>query len=189
MARDATRRRALEAMADAVGERGYADTTVSDVLQRARMSRRTFYELFDNREACFLAAYDEGRRETLARIEHAPAAHAPWPEHMTAVLQSVLDHFAESPGFARLLVVEPASVGQPGLQRHESTMRELSDRLAVSHPAAAQLAPDELRLRCEASVGALHRVVHARIAAGRVRELPELAPQLAGLVRELAPVA
>jgi AcrR family transcriptional regulator len=49
--REANRHRALAAMADAVGERGYPETTVRDVLERARMSRRTFYQLFDNREA------------------------------------------------------------------------------------------------------------------------------------------
>ena len=52
-------------MAEAVGERGYTETTVRDVLERARMSRRTFYELFDNREECFLAAYDQARSELM----------------------------------------------------------------------------------------------------------------------------
>lgn len=186
--REVARRRALAAMAEAVGERGYADTTVRDVLVRARMSRRTFYELFDNREQCFLAAYDEARRDLLDQLDRTRRPDESWPEHATAVLHELLEFLASCPDIARLLVVEPVSAGAPGLERHERTMGELADRLAASFAPA--LEPDEgeqLRLRSEATVGALHRVIHARIVAGRARELPALAPALMSVMGELAP--
>jgi AcrR family transcriptional regulator len=185
--REANRRRALAAMTEVVGERGYPETTVRDVLERARMSRRTFYELFDNREHCFLAAYEDARTEALAWVDGAHQPAEPFPQHVTRVLTRVLERLAARPDFARLLLVEPVAVGASGLERHERTMRELAERLARSRPATASgLRPDELRLRCEASIGAVHRVVAARIASGRARDLPGLAAELGRLVRTLA---
>jgi AcrR family transcriptional regulator len=185
---EANRRRALAAMAEAVGEQGYPETTVRDVLQRARMSRRTFYELFDNREQCFLAAYDQAREEALARLDGAERPESGC-RHLTTVLKELFEYLAARPHFARLLVVEPVAAGAPGLERHERTMRELADRLARSRPRTSDgLGSDELLLRCEASVGAVHRVVAARIVQGRAGDLPSLAMELGGLVRSLAAV-
>ena len=188
--REAARRRALAAMASAVGERGYNDTTVRDVLVRARMSRRTFYELFDNREQCFLAAYDAARQELMEQLERHRPPGEPWSDHARAVLVTALGFLARGPDVARLLVVEVVSAGTRGLERHEGTMRELADRLAESftNDEHAQ-AGDDLRLRCEATVGALHRVVHSRIVEGRARELPDLAPDLMDVMGGLAPAS
>jgi AcrR family transcriptional regulator len=184
--RETNRRRAVAAMTEVVGEQGYPETTVRDVLERARMSRRTFYELFDNREHCFLAAYEQARGETLAFLDREQEPDEPFAQHLKHVLTRVLEQFAARPDSARLLLVEPPAAGQSGLERHERTMRGLAERLARSRPEAApSLAPDELQLRCEASVGAVHRVVSARILEGRTRDLPDLAGELVPLVRAL----
>jgi AcrR family transcriptional regulator len=188
--REANRHRAFAAMADAVGERGYPETTVRDVLERARMSRRTFYQLFDNLEACFLETYDHARSEALAWLDPEDGPDEPCPPQLTSVLADVLEYLATKPGFARVLVVEPVAAGPLGVERHEQTMREIAQRLAESSgPDGSGLGPEQLRLRCEASVGAVHRVMAARIVEGRARDLPGLASELAGLVRSLAPAA
>jgi AcrR family transcriptional regulator len=175
-------------MAAAVGERGYPDTTVGDVLQRARMSRRTFYQLFDNREHCFLDAYDQAWEEALARLD-GNGRHESYGEHITAVLEAFLEYLAARPDFARLLVVEPLAAGAPGLERHERSMRELAQRLERSGREQSPDVPgEEVRLRCEATVGAVHRVVAARILEGRARELPTLAGELGMVVQTLAMV-
>jgi AcrR family transcriptional regulator len=185
--RETNRRRALAAMTEVVAERGYPETTVRDVLERARMSRRTFYELFDNREECFLAAYEEARVEALSWMDRVPETEGTFPQHLTEVLTGMLERLAARPDFARLLLVELPAVGPPGIERHEQTMRELAERLADSlRTAGPKLRPDELRLRCEASVGAVHRVVSARVVEGRARDLPGMAGELVGLVRALA---
>jgi AcrR family transcriptional regulator len=187
---EANRERALAAMAEAVGEQGYPETTVRDVLERARMSRRTFYQLFDNREECFLATYDHARSQALAWLDPGDGPDEPCPPQLTSVLADVLEYLATKPGYARVLVVEPVAAGPLGVERHERTMRELAQRLAESSgPDGSGLGPDQLRLRCEASVGAVHRVLAARIVEGRARDLPALASELAGLVRSLAPAA
>jgi AcrR family transcriptional regulator len=168
------RARAIDAIATAVDEHGYAQTTVRHVLELSGMSRRTFYEVFDNLEECFLAAYDAARDATLARFG-TPAG----PEHMEDALQAVLEHLAAHPGFARLLVVEPVVAGPRGLRRHEATMRQLTQRL--SHLRPGDLDGDD-DLAIEAGIGAVHRVVQARILQGRADELPRLAAPLAALL-------
>ena len=185
---EANRHRALAAMADAVGEQGYPETTVRDVLERARMSRRTFYQLFDNREDCFLATYDHARSEALAAwLGDGNRPGEPCPRPFASLLTDILHYLATKPDFARVLIVEPAAAGALGVERHERTMLELAEGLARSRgPDAAELGPDELRLRCEASVGAVHRVLAARIVQGRASDLPGMAGELAGLVRALA---
>src|SRR5258707_2850574 len=75
---ESQRGRMLEAMALAVAEKGYAATAVADVIARAGVSRKTFYEHFANREACFLAAYDAGVEALLAAIDEAIAAAPDW---------------------------------------------------------------------------------------------------------------
>jgi AcrR family transcriptional regulator len=187
---EANRGRALAAMAEAVGERGYPETTVRDVLERARMSRRTFYQLFDNREECFLATYDHARSEALAWLDDGHGHETSCAPHLTSVLADVLEYLATKPDFARVLVVEPVAAGPLGVARHERTMHELTELLARSSSRnGSGLGADELRLRCEASIGAIHRVMSARIVEGRARDLPGLASELAGLVRVLGAAA
>src|SRR5262245_1468147 len=181
--REALRLRAVMAMADAVEEHGYANTTVSDVLMRAGMSSRTFYEVFDNREQCFLAAYDRARSSALARMGRDCNPQETWSDAVQAILAGLLGYMASHPELARLLVVEPAAAGPAGLERHERTMRAITERLVSSRASAGD---DGLRLRCEATVGAVHRILHARLVDGRAGELPELAPELTTVVRELA---
>ena len=187
---EANRERALAAMAEAVGEQGYPETTVRDVLERARMSRRTFYQLFDNREECFLATYDHARSEALASLEDGEGQDASCASRLPSVLADMLRYLATKPDFARVLVVEPVAAGPLGVARHERTMAELAELLVRSSGRdGSGLGPDQLRLRCEASVGAIHRVMAARILEGRASDLPGLASELAGFVRALAVAA
>ena len=86
------RARLIDAMAQVVAEKGYAATTVADVVERAGVSRRTFYEQFADKEACFLAAYDVGLAAVLGRIretvEVRPAAV--WRERARAGVEAFL---------------------------------------------------------------------------------------------------
>jgi AcrR family transcriptional regulator len=180
-----SRRRALWAMARAVEELGYPETTVRDVLERARMSRRTFYELFQNREECFLAAYDAALLDALDRIEEACERDGSAAPHVDEPLRELLAYLTDRPELARLLVVEPVRAGTSGLERHERTMRELAWRVVRAQPSSAR-EHERVMLRAEAGVGAVHRIVQARIVDGRAGELEGLAPELSRVMRELA---
>ncbi|WP_040872295.1 TetR/AcrR family transcriptional regulator [Nocardia exalbida] len=72
------RRRLLDAMAVAVRERGYQDSTVADVVRHARTSRRTFYEHFTSKQDCFITLLTERNKETIQQIEAAVDPHMPW---------------------------------------------------------------------------------------------------------------
>jgi AcrR family transcriptional regulator len=175
-------------MAEAVAEHGYAGTTVEDVLSRARMSRRTFYQLFRNREECFLAAYDAalaGAMERLARA-HSDGVRG---GRVEPALAALLQYLAAEPGLARVWLVEAPSLGAAGLARHERTMKKLAGRLAgLRRGEDGGAGAAEATVRLEASVGAVHRVVQARLLEGRADELPLLASDLAGVVRGLVEV-
>ena len=184
---EAHRRRAVDAMAVAVAEHGYAGTTVEDVLSRARMSRRTFYQFFSNREECFLAAYDTAFEEAMGRLA---LAHNGNGRRLTGqvevALAALFEYLAAEPGFARVWLVEAPSLGPAGIERHERTMRQLAERLAGLHPDRDSAgANGHAAVRFEASIGAVHRVVQARLLAGRADELPQLAPDMARVVRGL----
>jgi AcrR family transcriptional regulator len=184
---EAHRRRAVAAMAAAVGEHGYAGTTVEDILSRARMSRRTFYQLFSNREECFLATYDAVLEEAMARLALAHAGNGRrWTGRVEVALAALFEYLAAQPDLARVWLVEAPSLGPAGIERHERTMRQLAHRLAGLRAAAdGDGANGQGAVAFEASVGAVHRVVQARLLAGRAEELPELAPHMARVVRGL----
>ena len=184
---DAHRRRAVAAMAEAVGEHGYAGTTVEDILSRARMSRRTFYQLFRNRDECFLAAYDAVLDEVMERLALAHGGNGRrWTGQVEVALAALFEYLAAEPDLARVWLVEAPSLGPAGIERHERTMRQLAERLAglraEGNPAGTN---GQATVRFEASVGAVHRVVQARLLAGRADELPELAPHMARVLRGL----
>ena len=188
---EAHRRRAVAAMADAVAEHGYADTTVQDILSRARMSRRTFYQLFRNREDCFLATYDAALAEAMERLALAHDGDGRrWQGQVEVALAALFEYLAAEPGLARVWLVEAPSLGAAGVERHERTMKQLANRLAGLRPAREGGARNgQGAVRFEASVGAVHRVVQARLLEGRAEELPELAPDLARVVRGLVTVS
>jgi AcrR family transcriptional regulator len=187
---EAHRRRAVTAMAEAVHEQGYAGTTVEDVLSRAGMSRRTFYQLFRNREECFLATYDAALEQVMERISQAHAGNGGHEAgEVEAALAALFEFLAAEPGLARVWLVEAPSLGAAGIERHERTMKELAERLAGHRRDGSLPANGRAAVRFEASIGAIHRVVQARLLDGRADELPDLAPDMARVVRGLVTVS
>src|SRR3954451_13174305 len=84
------RQRMTDAMAAAVASKGYASTTVGDVVAGAGVSRKTFYEHFRDKEECFLAAFDAGVEALLAAIATAPPEGSGWPERLRARVRAYL---------------------------------------------------------------------------------------------------
>src|SRR5260221_10731991 len=99
-----------------VGEKGYAAATVSDLTKQAGISRTTFYELFADKEACFLAAYDNAVDAVVRRISIAYEAEERWPDRARAGLATLLEALVADPAQARLALVDVAAAG-PGPQR------------------------------------------------------------------------
>src|SRR5438067_2891348 len=146
------RGRLIDAMAQVVAEKGYAATTVADVVERAGVSRRTFYEQFADKEVCFLAAYDVGLAAVLSRIQEAVEAGpaAGWREQARAGVGAFLTLLAAEPAFARALQVEILTAGPAALERRAGMLstfsavwRGLHEAARAEDPALPAL-PDEV---------------------------------------------
>ena len=103
-----TRARMFEAMARAVAERGYAAVTVTDVVNGARVSRRTFYEHFEDKEHCFLETYRTGCESGIAQIDAALRAleDPDWRTRLSVSLETYLSILAAEPDVARVLLLD-----------------------------------------------------------------------------------
>jgi AcrR family transcriptional regulator len=169
-------------MATAATEQGFAQVRVDDVTALARGSRRTFYACFDNRTDCLLAAHEAVVRDCLMAVDDAGGRLRP-------ALRGLMAYLAAWPAHAHLLLVEILAVGPEGVQRHEVAMDALARRLVacVGSPCPKGALPAEVL--AQARLGALHRLVQQRVAAGQQRTLPGLTPVLLQLVDPKAAAA
>jgi AcrR family transcriptional regulator len=165
----------MAALAESVRARGYTGMTVEDVIARAGVSRRTFYDQFANKQEAFLAAYDEVSDRLLANIDVALRSARGFAESVERCLEAFLYYLAVEPAFAHMCIVEVMAAGPAAIERRNRVIgafRELFER------AAGILPERPPPLTSEAVVGAIHHVVYARIADDRAHELPELLPDL-----------
>src|SRR4029077_431181 len=119
------RMRILAAMADVASERGAGSVTVAHVVARAGVSRRTFYDLFADREECFLAAFEEAIGRVGARVIEAYEQEGSWRERIRAGLWALLVFLDEEPATARLCIVESLAAGPRVLECRAVVMRAL----------------------------------------------------------------
>ena len=190
------RERLLEAMALAVADKGYARVSVADVIERAGVSRKTFYEHFANKEACFLAAYDAGVDAMLSAIESEIRAAAPdWLAGAEAGTRCYLETLAANGAFARTYLIEVLAAGPDALERRTHVHDRFADLLEAMHRAAREDVPEltELpRFTFRAAVGAVDELVTDELLRRGPDGLPAMLPavlevQMSLLVgRELA---
>jgi AcrR family transcriptional regulator len=191
---ESQRGRMLAAIATAVGEKGYADVAVADVIARAGVSRKTFYEQFENKQQCFVAAYDAGVELILAAIDEAIAQAGRDPIAIaTAGTRRYLETLAANPAFARTFLVEVLAAGPEALARRTKVHERFATQLAEIHRAACgddpgcpDLPPHTFR----ACVGAIHELVTDHMIHRGAETLPDLLHPVVEIERALllAPV-
>jgi AcrR family transcriptional regulator len=177
------RGRMLDAMARAVADRGYARATVADVITRARVSRETFYEHFDGKEDCFLAAYElvaGGVRQAAQESLAVEGLDDPL-ERIDRAVDTYLAQFAAEPALASVFLVDIYGAGPAVGKRRREVFDAFVDTIADG--LGAKNARE--RFACEAFVGALSSLVTVRVAAGDFQELPGLAAPIKALSRRL----
>ncbi|HEX2102064.1 MAG TPA: TetR/AcrR family transcriptional regulator [Solirubrobacteraceae bacterium] len=193
--REAQRGRMLAAMAAAVAEKGYTEAVVADVVARAGVSRKTFYEQFANKQDCFLAAYDAGVDVILAAIDQAIGQAGPDPLAIaTAGTRRYLETLAANPAFARTFLVEVLAAGPEALDRRTKVHERFATQLAEIHRAACGQAADCPELpphAFRACVGAIHELVTDHVIHRGAETLPELLEPIVEIEQALllAPVA
>jgi AcrR family transcriptional regulator len=171
------------AMLEAIGEKGYVATTVSDVVSRAGVSRKAFYQHFANKEECFLATYDTIAREGRRRVARAFRDAEGHPDRMETAIRTVFEAAMENPDALRLAITEITAVGAAGIERRERAIEEygqlLHDGLRTS-PGAGAGGPYGLPdTTLRAMVGGLNRVLITCLQGNRRTKPLELVPDLA----------
>ncbi len=183
------RARIFDAITRAVAEKGYAATTVADVTARARISRRTFYEHFADKEECFLGAYESASRTTLGEIALATSRLAPedWRARMRIALETYVGILAADAELAQVTLIDILGAGPRALALREQILQHYTDfyrRLAARACQVSGLAPvPDVFLR--GLVGAIAEVVQQELLDGRGRELPALVPTLVHLTQRV----
>jgi AcrR family transcriptional regulator/DNA-binding MarR family transcriptional regulator len=178
---DIQRARILAAMAEVCGERGAGNVTVAHVVERAGVSRRTFYELFADREDCFLAAFDDGIARASRYVLDSYDPKAPWAERIRTSLTGLLSFLDMERGVGQLLIVGSLGAGHKALecrQRGIAQIISLIDEGRNESKAADELPP----LTAEGVVGGVLSVLHSRLLDDKPGRLVELSSPLMGMV-------
>ncbi len=163
------RSRMLTAAVEAVEEVGYARLTVAQVIARARVSRKTFYDLFEDREDCFLAAFNQAVDQLSVLVTEAYEREASWREGIRAGLLALLRFMDDEPGLARLCTVEALAAGPRVLKRRTQILNQVKkviDQGRTSTGARVARATEESPdVTAEGVVGAVFAVLHTRLLA------------------------
>jgi AcrR family transcriptional regulator len=171
--RDSQRRRLIRAMLDLVAERGYPATTVGDVVAAARCSRNAFYELFEDKEACFLAAYDGAVEMLVRRVIAAYESREDWPERAAAGLAALLETLAAEPALARLSLVDIGNAGPAAQRRYRAAIQRLTPLFEEGRdyaPGGRALPANTSRM----AIGGVTGLIADELVAGRAEQLPGL---------------
>jgi AcrR family transcriptional regulator len=175
----AQRDRLLGAMTAAVAELGYGNVRISDVVDRARVSRQSFYAQFTDKEQCFLAAHERGMELVLDLVQDSAARQlASKPrEQLRAGIRTYLEMNAEQPEFAQCMLIELQAIGPRGLEARLAAHRRIALVLSAWHEGVRQANPNWPAVsqeRYAAAVGAVHDLVFDLVAQGRSDEVPGL---------------
>jgi AcrR family transcriptional regulator len=185
-AKAAHRQRLLEGMAHSVGRRGYADTTIADIVAQAAVSRRTFYEHFQNKADCLLALYTTASRQGLAVLREAVNPSLPWQAQAEEVLRAYLGWMAQSPALTHALFTEVLALGKAGLAARRRAHGDMAEFIEDLANAAGRPGNPVSRAMALALVGGIHELMFEALEAGGGASLAELAPVAAELVRRVA---
>jgi AcrR family transcriptional regulator len=186
------RERLLQATTEVVAERGYAKTTVADIIGRAGVSRATFYELFDDRDDCFQAAY-RANAELVAAVMAAELEHVrtgadgdPLAK-LDRVLGVYLQALHDAPALARVFLVEVYAAGPAMIEQRRASLEGFVDIVAETHrgePGLIGTKPGQ-RFAVQALVGAVSSMVTNCVGAGDVEGLLDLQEPLIRLAAQL----
>ena len=179
------RHRLLEGMAHAVAAKGYADTTIADIVREASVSRRTFYEQFSTKSECLIALYEAASHNALKVLRDSIDPAHEWQTQVGHALTAYLGCMASNPVLMRTLFIEILGLGTEGLQARRRVNREIADFMLTvvngegSRQEGAPLTAD----MAMAIVGGINELILQYIEQDRVAQLTELVDPGSRLVR------
>jgi AcrR family transcriptional regulator len=167
------RERLLDAAVRVVATKGYGAMTIGDLTGEAGVSRTTFYELFDDKEACFLAAYDNAVEALVRRVVTAYESEQDWPERAAAALAALLEALAGEPALARLSLVDIGNAGPAAQRRYRAAIQRLTPLFEDGRDFTSGgrgLPANTSRM----AIGGVTGLISDELVAGRAEQLPGL---------------
>lgn len=123
--------RLLDGLAVSIGERGYRDTTVADVVRHARMSKRTFYEHFAGKEECLIELLRRNNADLIARIRAAVAPEDDWRPQIRQAVDAYVAHIGDRPAITLCWIREAPALGAVSRPLHRQVMGDLTELLTT----------------------------------------------------------
>jgi AcrR family transcriptional regulator len=156
------RERLFKAMIEAVDEHGFLATTIAELISRAGISRRSFYEHFHNKEECLLATYDEIIEHLTRRLVKASRSVDGWPAQLEAFIRELFTAVGDRPDLAQLVCVEMGAAGPVGVQRWAQGATYMQGFVTDGFERAP--GPGTLPAPvARAIVGALRKIMYSRV--------------------------
>jgi AcrR family transcriptional regulator len=170
------RDRLINAIAESIEAKGYRETTVADVVRIAHTSRRTFYEHFADRDACYLALFDAINDDTMDQIAAAVHPDEPLEEQVDRALDAYIDSVTAHPALYRSFVRELPGLGRAGADRQLAVIERFAHLLVGLVESGRRVQPELARpLTMDTAimiVGGLRELAVISLQQGRdVREL------------------
>jgi AcrR family transcriptional regulator len=172
------RARLCGATIEAVAARGYEATSVAELSRLAGVSKRTFYEQFDNKEACFLATHETIVRRAIVRVASAQREEQDWEAGMRRAFEEFVRAAIERPKVARLVLVDALVAGPAALAQTDRARRKF-EQMVVS---GFERAPHGVGLPLTVARGIVYGVEHVvrrSVLGGETGESSDLAGELA----------
>ncbi len=171
------RRRILDATAALIASQGYQETTMEEIVRRAKVGYATFYKHFPDKEAAFLALLDAATEHTVERVEAAyKREEGPWADRVGAALGVLFEDVAAHPEAARCVLVEAVAAGSDAAAKHEAALKRLAPLLRPGrelNPRRDRL-PESLE---ETLCGGVVWVLGQRLMGGEADKLRALLPE------------
>jgi AcrR family transcriptional regulator len=168
--------RILWSMVRAAAEKGFDSVRVTEVVDRAGVSPSEFYELFDSKQECQIAAYQRVIDALVAYVARAFEGDGPWPLKIKRALRALLEACSAEPEVARMATIEVPTAGPEARRRYRDALERLvplfREGREYSEREVLPADPESM------AVGGAEAIIHGEVAAGRTEELPRLLPDI-----------
>jgi AcrR family transcriptional regulator len=172
------RERIIDSIVHVCATKGYPAVTVEDITSYAGVSRRTFYDLFADKEQCFLFAYDLIAERLVTEVGSAfTAGDFQWPERVASALRSLAAVLAAEPCLARFMIVEVLAAGRPALDRRDVALIRFEAFFETGRLGLPE-GMEHQELLAPAVVGGLYEALYSQILENDIESLPESVPDL-----------
>jgi len=173
------RERLIVAMLNAAAELGYLETNVQDVIDRAGVSRPTFYEHFSNKEDCFLAAFDvSAERLQKKLLAAARKGGSIWRDRVRYALEALLRFATREPDTARTMIVEARAASATAVKRRVELMDEFASCLQNQTQELLPEAESQPSVTAAGIVGGVESLLYSRLCKQEYDQLESLLPSL-----------